>query len=215
MTDSLHETTKKIKQSLRLSMNGIVSALQRRQGLNYKINFGVEIPRLKEIASQYEKSEELATTLWQENIRECKLLAIFLLPPSSYASVAPKWVALVPFTEIADHLAMNILCKLPDAATQALQWAGNPAGLHRYCGYLTLAHVARRGQALTAEQEKLFVELAGELFEASEGGVDKQCAAKAVCSYIDNSGEGVERLLALCAPHSALAAFVNDYIQEI
>lgn len=215
MTDNLHETTKKIKQSLRLSMNGIVSALQRRQGLNYRINFGVEIPRLKEIASQYEKSEELATTLWQENIRECKLLAIFLLPQSSYAAVAPKWIAQVPFTEIADHLAMNILCKLPDATNQALQWTGNPAGLHRYCGYLTLAHIARRGQAFTAEQEKLFFERAGELFEANEGGVDKKCAAKAVCSYIDCCGEGVERLLALCACHSALAAFVNDYIQEV
>lgn len=215
MTDNLHETTKKIKQSLRLAMNGIVSAHQRRQGLNYRINFGVEIPRLKDIAREYEKSEELATALWQENIRESKLLAIFLLPQENHAELAPKWIAEAPFTEIADHLAMNILCKLPSAAEKALQWCANPTGLHRYCGYLTLAHIARQGQALTAEQEKLFVELAGELFEASEGGVDKQCAAKAVCSYIDNSGEGVERLLALCAPHSALAAFVNDYIQEI
>ena len=196
-------------------MNGIVSMHQRRQGLDYKINFGVEIPRLKSIAQEYAQDKELATTLWNDNIRECKLLAIFLLPQENYAEVAERWIAETPFTEIADHLAMNILCKLPDAATQALQWAGNPAGLHRYCGYLTLAHVARRGQALTAEQEKLFVERAGELFEASEGCVDKQCAAKAVCSYIDNSGEGVERLLALCAPHRALAAFVNDYIQEI
>lgn len=196
-------------------MNGIVSAHQRRQGLNYRINFGVEIPRLKDIASQYEKSEELATTLWQDNVRECKLLAIFLLPQGSYAAVAPNWIAQAPFTEIADHLAMNILCKLPDATNQALQWTGNPAGLHRYCGYLTLAHIARRGQAFTVEQEKLFFERAGELFEANEGGIDKQCAVKAVCSYIDCCGEEVERLLALCACHSALAAFVNDYIQEV
>ena len=70
MSNNIHETTKKIKQSLRLSMNGIVSAHQRSQGLNYKINFGVEIPRLKELANQYEKSEPLDTALWQDNIRE-------------------------------------------------------------------------------------------------------------------------------------------------
>ena len=213
MTDNLHETTKKIKQSLRLSMNGIVSAHQRRQGLNYRINFGVEIPRLKDIAHEYEKSEELATALWQENIRESKLLAIFLLPQESHATLAPKWIAEAPFTEIADHLAMNILCKLPNAAEKALQWAGNPAGLHRYCGYLTLAHITRQGQALTAEQEKLFVELAGELFEASEGGVDKQCAAKAIVNYIDNGKDRATRLLASCPPHSAITTFVTDYIQ--
>ena len=71
MTEHLHETTKKIKQSLRLSMNGIVSTHQRRQGLDYKINFGVEVPRLKTIAQEYPQDRELAEALWQENIREC------------------------------------------------------------------------------------------------------------------------------------------------
>ena len=215
MTDNLHETTKKIKQSLRLAMNGIVSAHQRRQGLNYRINFGVEIPRLKDIAREYEKSEELATALWQENIRESKLLAIFLLPQENHAELAPKWIAEAPFTEIADHLAMNILCKLPNAAEKALQWCANPTGLHRYCGYLTLAHIARQGQALTPEQEELFFERAIALFEASEGGIEKQSASKAIGSYIDNGEDRATRLLASCPPHSAIATFVTDYIQEI
>ena len=87
MNGHLHETTKRIKQSLRLSMNGIVSMHQRRQGLDYKINFGVEIPRLKSIAQEYAQDKELATTLWNDNIRECKLLAIFLLP----RRIMPKW----------------------------------------------------------------------------------------------------------------------------
>jgi hypothetical protein len=50
MNEELHQIIKEIKTQLRLSMNGIVSTHQRRQGLDYKINFGVEIPRLKEIA---------------------------------------------------------------------------------------------------------------------------------------------------------------------
>ena len=50
MSEELQQTIKEIKKQLRLSMNGVVSTLQRRQGLDYKINFGVEIPRLKEIA---------------------------------------------------------------------------------------------------------------------------------------------------------------------
>ena len=45
-TMDIHSTILDIKKSLRLSMNGVVSTLQRRQGLDYKINFGVEIPRI-------------------------------------------------------------------------------------------------------------------------------------------------------------------------
>ena len=74
----IHEKVKEIKKQLRLAMNGIVSSHQRSQGLNYKINFGVEIPRLKAIAAERSHELELALTLWKENIRECKLLAIML-----------------------------------------------------------------------------------------------------------------------------------------
>lgn len=214
MSENLHETTKKIKQSLRLAMNGIVSALQRRQGLNYKINFGVEIPRLKEIAGQYNKSEELATALWQENIRECKLLAIFLLPQESYATVADKWIAETPFTEIADHLAMNILCKLPDAAAKAMQWNCNPAGLHRYCGYLTLAHLARKGFVLTPAQEELFCKQIAEVFDTDGHSIIKQCAEKALIGYIGEEEKRSTRLLAFAAPDSNLATCIKELMQD-
>ena len=63
MNEELHRIIKEIKTQLRLSMNGIVSTHQRRQGLDYKINFGVEIPRLKEIAARYTKDETLAEHL--------------------------------------------------------------------------------------------------------------------------------------------------------
>lgn len=212
MNNTLHETTKEIKQSLRLSMNGIVSAHQRRQGLTYKINFGVEIPRLKDIARQYEKSEELAVALWQENIRECKILAIFLLPEECYATLADKWIAETPFTEIADHLAMNILCKIPNVADKALQWCSLPDELQKYCGYLTLAHIARKGIALTAEQESTLYKLAAGLFDTNEKSTIKQCASKAICNYIDGDRTRAERLLSNIAPQSTLAALIEGYI---
>ena len=36
----------------------------------YKLNFGVELPRIKMIAEGYEKNHDLAQALWKENIRE-------------------------------------------------------------------------------------------------------------------------------------------------
>ena len=86
----INEKVRDIKKELRLAMNGVVSSIQRNHGLNYKINFGVEIPRIKGIAGKFEKNEELAKRLWQDNIRECKMLAIFLMLESGYADVAEQ-----------------------------------------------------------------------------------------------------------------------------
>ena len=159
----IQEKVREIKKELRLAMNGVVSSIQRNHGLNYKINFGVEIPRLKGIAAKFEKDEELAKRLWQDNIRECKMLAIFLMPESGYADIAEKWIAEAPFTEIADHLAMTVLCRLPDAATKATQWIQNNEGMFRYCGFMTLTHLFRRGVALSEEQESTFLTTAKEI----------------------------------------------------
>ena len=71
----LTEQLKEIKTQLRLSMNGAVSQSMREKGLVYKLNFGVELPRIKSIAAAYEKDHALAQALWKEDIRECKILA--------------------------------------------------------------------------------------------------------------------------------------------
>ena len=72
--EQLHQRLKDIKTQLRLSMNGVVSQSMREKGLVYKLNFGVELPRIKGIAAGYEKDHSLAQALWKEDIRECKKL---------------------------------------------------------------------------------------------------------------------------------------------
>ncbi len=158
--NTAHEKSREIKKELRLAMNGVVSALQRKQGLSYKINFGVEIPRLKMIAAKFLKDEELAKKLWEDDIRECKMLAIMLLPQEAYPAVAEKWINEAPFTEIADHLAMTILCRLPDAAKRATEWLAREEGMFRYCGFLTLSHLMRSGTKLNEEEKEAYLKIA-------------------------------------------------------
>lgn len=73
----IKEQLKDIKTQLRLSMNGAVSQSMREKGLVYKLNFGVELPRIKMIAEGYEKNHDLAQALWKEEFanvrfwREC------------------------------------------------------------------------------------------------------------------------------------------------
>ena len=63
--EQLHQRLKDIKTQLRLSMNGAVSQSMREKGLVYKLNFGVELPRIKGIAAGYEKDHSLAQALWK------------------------------------------------------------------------------------------------------------------------------------------------------
>ena len=161
----INDKVREIKKELRLAMNGVVSSIQRKHGLNYKINFGVEVPRLKSIATKFEKEKELSERLWQDNIRECKMLAIYLMPESGYADVAEKWIAETPFTEIADHLTMVILSNLTDATTKAIEWIQNSEGMFRYCGFMTLTHLFRKGIELDKEQEGTYLTIAKSIGE--------------------------------------------------
>ena len=58
----VHDIIKDIKGKFRLFMNGVISQSMRDKGMDYKLIFGIEVPRLKEIASQYEKN-----TIWHRH----------------------------------------------------------------------------------------------------------------------------------------------------
>ena len=90
-------------------MNGAVSQSMREKGLVYKLNFGVELPRIKSIASAYGKDHALAQALWKEDIRECKILAGLLQPVDSFLpEIADIWVENIRNIEIAELTCMNL-----------------------------------------------------------------------------------------------------------
>ena len=82
MEQDTQDKLKQIKASFRLQMNGVASQSMRDKGLGYKINWGIGLPLLKIIAKEYGKDYNLAIELWKENIRECKILATMIMPPS-------------------------------------------------------------------------------------------------------------------------------------
>lgn len=142
----IQDTIRKIKTDLRLSMNGVASAYMRENGMGYKLNFGVEIPRLREIAQVYPANHELAQALWKENIRECKLLAAMLQPVDSFCpEIAEIWVEQMPTVEIAQHAVLNLFCRLPYASQKAYEWIARDEDMFQVCGYLILSRLFMQG----------------------------------------------------------------------
>ena len=147
-----------IKKELRASMNGILSARMREAGMPYKLIFGVELPRLQSIADEFTPDKNLANQLWSENIRECKLLAIMLMPPKEFTSeLANAWKDGMVTAEEAQVLAMMLLSKTSRAKEISLAWLGGNSSLPATCACLCLRHLLMQGINLN-EKEQIIAE---------------------------------------------------------
>lgn len=155
------ETIRKIKTELRLAMNGVASSYMRQNGMQYKLNFGVELPRLREIAKDFTIDHDLAQALWKENIRECKLLAAMLQPLETFhPDIADIWVEDMPNIEIAQHTVQNLFCQLPYASEKAYEWIAREEEMFQVCGYLILARLFMKGLQPNERSENEFLDQA-------------------------------------------------------
>ena len=138
----VNEQIKEIKTQLRLAMNGFASTTMRESGIVYKLNFGVELPRIKQIAAQFEKNHDLAQALWKENIRECKILAGLLQPVETfYPEIMDIWIEAMPTVEMAEMTCMHLFQYLPYAPQKSLQLIASEGEYQQICGYLIIARL--------------------------------------------------------------------------
>ena len=143
---------REVKRMLRGVMSGPVRASMRRQGLAYKVNFGVDQPRLIALAHEMEDfitdAHALALALWKEDIRECRLLACIIMPPETFAEdMAAEWILQLRYAEEAQALAMHLLSKVPYAADMAFRLIATETPLHRLLGWLVFGRLFAQHKA--------------------------------------------------------------------
>lgn len=135
-----------IKKELRSGMNGILSARMREAGMPFRLIFGVELPRLGNIAEEFYGNEELAEHLWSQDIRETKLLAIMIIPPELFTKEkANRWAETMITAEEAQVLAMVLLSKTTHAKKTCLDWLGSASTLPLVSACLCLRHLLNQG----------------------------------------------------------------------
>ena len=189
MDNNIHETIKDIKSKFRLFMNGMVSQSMREKGMEYKLNFGIEYPRIKEIAAGYEPDHELAQALWKENIRECKILAGLLQPADTfYPEIADIWIEGMDYPELAEYTVMNLFQRLPYASEVVFRWMADEREMFQLCGFLLMARLLRKGEKLNERAEAEFLDQACTAVEGDCGPVQK-AASVALRKYAHQSRE--------------------------
>lgn len=138
----INEQVKQIKQSFRQMMDGAVSKSMRDKGLDYKLNWGATLPRLREMAQETGPNYSLALALWKEDVRECKILATMLMPADEMLSeVCDIWMEQVPSQEIAEQVAFNLFQHLPYAPEKAYQWIASDREYCQLCGFHVLSRL--------------------------------------------------------------------------
>lgn len=154
---NIQEQLKEIKTQLRFAMNGAVSHSMRMKGLVYKVNFGVELPRIKAIAAGMEKNHDLAQALWKEDVRESKILAGLLQPVDTfYPEIADIWVEDIRNIEIAELTCMNLFRHLPYAPAKSFHWIADDREYVQTCGFLTVARLlAQKGDMTERAADEL------------------------------------------------------------
>ena len=162
-TQSIDLKVKEIKQTFRQMMDGATARSMREKGLDYRLNWGATIPRLRQMADEIisevrgEDKEvptshlsfltSLSIALWKENVRECKILATMLMPADEVPpEVIDIWMEQTPTLEIAEQAAFNLYKHLPYAADKAFEWLASPSDLPQICGYHVFSRLFMRGQ---------------------------------------------------------------------
>jgi len=158
---------KEIKQSFRQMMDGAVAQSMRDKGLNYHLNWGATLPRLREKAEELGKSYDLAIALWKENVRECKILATMVMPANKILpEVVDIWMEQIPSQEMAEQLAFNLWQYLPYAPEKAYQWIASEKEYDQLCGFHVLSRLFMNGQE---PNERGINEFIDQLLSALEG----------------------------------------------
>ncbi len=158
------QTLREIHKELHANMNGVASSYMRQNGASYRLNWGIDLPRLKQIAAEFEPNHQVAQQLWMEDVRECRILATLLMPADHFdPQLCQLWMEQVPNAEIAQMAVMNLFARLPYAADMAFRWMAGSRETEQLCGLLLMGRLLIDGAQLSPAARNEVEDQAGSL----------------------------------------------------
>lgn len=103
--------------------DGAVLEMQTEYGAKYKKSLGVSVFLLKEVAKEYDKSNELADLFWIHGGREQLLMAMFLTNPETIdKDYLEKQLMQLHTPELWEQVSMTLLKNLPNIDSYITDW---------------------------------------------------------------------------------------------
>jgi len=140
------ETEKTYQQLLHLiktKKNGDVADLMKKKGVTYKLNWGVSLVELRQMAAQFEPDHLLALKLWNKQWRETMILATLLDEPAKVTEEQMDfWTKSFENTEIAEIASTHLWVKCKFAFIKGLEWCRGKKYLVHYTGIHLMGRLA-------------------------------------------------------------------------
>ncbi|MGD9978212.1 MAG: DNA alkylation repair protein, partial [Bacteroidales bacterium] len=137
------EKVLEIKALIKHQANGEVAENMRREGIIYKVNYGVSMPELQQIAKPYKGDHELALELYREEIRECKILASLIDDPLQVTGQQiDEWANDFDNPEIVEQVCNNLIWKSEFSLSRSIEWCLDDDELFQKAGLLIIARKA-------------------------------------------------------------------------
>ena len=125
---------------LRKEMNGAALDTMCYFGTDYARNYGVQIYAIRNLAREIGIDHELAKSFYAENIREVRLVALWIADAESI-SVADfdLWGEGIINSEVAEQASHALFSRIAEIATLLEQWCSSDNALLAYCALLSSA----------------------------------------------------------------------------
>lgn len=158
-----------VKRRFYAMRNGALAGQMRSRGLDYRINFGLNLPQIKEIAADVVASVphtkeliDLSMELWaNEATRESRLMAPMIFPADVFTrQLAERWLAEAQTVEVADVLCHALLRKCGFAYDVAMGLLGRPdaTDMNRYAALRLLLNLVVTGAVGAAETQQAAID---------------------------------------------------------
>ena len=125
---------------LRKEMNGAALDTMRYFGADYERNCGVQIYAIRNLAQEIGTDHELAEYFYTQNIREVRLVALWIADAERVA--APDfdfWASGIINSEVAEQASHALLSRIADVAELLQRWSSSNNALLAYCALLSAA----------------------------------------------------------------------------
>jgi len=156
------ETEKKFQQIIsliKLHKSGEVADLMNQKGIKYKINWGVSIIELREIAKQFDPDHLLALKLWNKQWRETMIFATLIDEPKKVTEEQIDfWTKTFENTEIAEQASANLWVNTKFAFVKAMEWCRGKKHIIRYTGIHLIGRLALTDKSAIDEMFDPFFE---------------------------------------------------------
>ena len=119
--------------------NGETANLMNKSGILYTMNYGVSIIHIRQFAKELGYNHQVALRLWNENIRETKLFALYLFDPKLATIEELNTIILqINNIELAEQASFSILKDANIPQNILLEWCQNNVHAVKLTAYNTI-----------------------------------------------------------------------------